>query len=284
MSFDPQQLENVESSDVPVRYVERDAILYALGVGLGRDPDESRELRFVSELRGLHTLPTFASMLVPPTLLDDCGLNAKLVLHRRQGLTLYRPLPPAAELKVSQRVTALYDRGSDCGAEICVSADVRRLRDDVAICTLENTVIARGDGGFGGAPPAPREVVRTPRRDPDLVCDLPVRHDQALLFRLSGDYNPLHVDALTAREAGFDAPILHGRCTYGVACHAVLRTVCDYDFTLIRRFDARFRKPVYPGDVITTEMWQDGNRILFRCSVAARNVVVLDCGLCELAD
>ena len=112
---------------------------------------------------------------------------------------------------------------------------------------------------------------------------MPTRPDQALLFRLSGDFNPLHADPVYARRAGFDAPILHGRCTYGIACHAILKTICDYDFTLISGLDVRFSSPAYPGDVVTTEMWQDRNIVSFRCRVESRNATVIDNGKCTLA-
>jgi acyl dehydratase len=122
-----------------------------------------------------------------------------------------------------------------------------------------------------------------PKRGPDLSCDLPTRPNQALLFRLSGDRNPLHADPDTAKAAGFDAPIMHGRCTSGIACHAILKTICDYDFTLITGFDVRYSAPVYPGDIITTDMWQDRNVVSFRCRVKERDVVVINNGKCTLA-
>ena len=128
----------------------------------------------------------------------------------------------------------------------------------------------------------PRERHQMPNREPDLTCALPTRADQALLFRLSGDFNPLHADPETARDAGFERPILHGRCTFGVAGHAILRTVCDYDSTLIRELSGRFSSPVYPGDTITTDMWQDGNVVSFRCRVEARNATVINNGRCIL--
>jgi acyl dehydratase len=122
-----------------------------------------------------------------------------------------------------------------------------------------------------------------PGRHPDLSCSSTTRPDQALLFRLSGDRNPLHVDPAAAREAGFTRPLLHGRCSYGIACRAILSTICDYDHTLITGFDARFAAPAYPGDTLTTDMWQDRNIVSFRCSVKARNSIVLSNGKCTLA-
>jgi acyl dehydratase len=116
-----------------------------------------------------------------------------------------------------------------------------------------------------------------------MTAEITTRPDQALLFRLAGDFNPLHSDPGSAQRAGFERPILHGRCTFGIACHAILQTVCNYDFTLITGFDARFSSPVFPGDTILTEMWQDGNVVSFRCRVPERNAVVLNNGKCTLA-
>ena len=266
--------------DEPLEYTERDAMLYALGVGFG--DGDSRELPYVYEGHGLSTVPSMASMMLPATLLDDCGLDGDRMLHREQRLELFRPLPPAAKLLANHRVTGVFDRGTGKGAMILIESQLRRASDDTALFVLGNSVLARGDGGFGGpagAGPAPHSL---PEHEPDLSCDIETRPDQALLFRLCGDFNPLHADPAVARRAGFDGPILHGRCTFGIACHAILKTICDYDFTLIRGLDVRFRAPVYPGDVVTTDMWQDGNIVSFRCRVAARNAVVIDNGRCTL--
>ena len=270
-------------SDEPFQYTEKDAMLYAIGVGFGSDPHNQRELPFVYEQRALRTVPSMASMLLSGTLLDDCGWDRDMVLHGEQRLELYRPLPPAAKLLGNHRVVAAYDRGANRGAKILIESEARLARDDTVLFSLCSTLIARGGGDFGaptGAGPLPHKV---PKREPDLSCELPTRPDQALIFRLSGDFNPLHADPVFARQAGFDAPILHGRCTYGIACHAILKTICDYDFTLITGFDVRFSSPVYPGDLITTDMWQDRNIVSFRCRVKARDVTVIDNGKCTLA-
>lgn len=269
-------------TDDPFRYTEKDSMLYAIGVGFGSDPLDQRELPYVMETRTLRTVPSMASMLLPGNLLDDCGWDRSKVLHGEQRLELYRPLPPAAKLLANHRVVAAYDRGATRGAKIFIETEARLARDDTVLFSVGSTLIARGDGDFGGptgAGPLPHNL---PKREPDLSCDLPTRPDQALIFRLSGDYNPLHADPAYARQAGFDAPILHGRCTYGIACHAILKTICDYDFTLVSGFDVRFSAPVYPGDIITTQMWQDRNVISFRCRVNARNVTVIDNGKCTL--
>ena len=198
-------------------------------------------------------------------------------------MRLYRPLPPSADLLINKRVVDAFDRGPKLGALILLEAEGRLAGDDTVVFTLGCTIVARGDGGFGG--PRGRGIPphRAPRREPDLSCDIDTRVDQSLLYRLTGDRNPLHADPAQAAAVGFERPILHGLCTFGVACKAVLQTICDYDHTLIEQFDARFSAPVLPGDTITTEMWQDGNVISFSCSVKERDAIVLRNGKCTLA-
>jgi acyl dehydratase len=282
MPIDHEMLQTTVLTDVPISYGEQDVMLYALGIGLGSDPLDGSELSYVSEHAGLRTLPTFASMIIPDAIVAGSGVDLRQILHRAQSLEFFRPLPSSAKLLANQRVVSVSDRGAGRGAEIELETELRLARDDSVVCTAGSRVTARSDGGFGGPAPQVRARHRMPDREPDLVCDLPTRPGQALLFRLSGDFNPLHADPRVARQAGFDAPILHGRCTYGIACHAILKTVCNYDFTLIGSLDVRFSAPVYPGDVITTEMWQEGNVVSFRCRVNARDVLVLDNGRCTL--
>ena len=226
--------------------------------------------------------PTFAGMFIPDSIVIEAGIDQSNMLHRSEVLQIFRPLPASADLLANQRVISLSDRGAKRGADLELETELRLARDDTVVCTIRTRIIARNDGGFGGAAATVRERHRLPDRNPDLVCDLPTRPDQALLFRLSGDFNPLHADPGIARQSGFEKPILHGRCTFGIACHAVLKTVCNYDFTLIREIAGRFSSPVYPGDVITTEMWQDGNVVSYRCKVLARDVTVINNGRCTL--
>ena len=282
MPIDHESLVTAAVTDVPFSYNEYDAILYALGIGCGNDPLDPAQLAYVSEHAGLHTMPTFAGMFIPDSIVVAAGIDQSNMLHRSEVLQLFRPLPASADLLANQRVISLSDRGAKRGADLELETELRLARDDTVVCTIRTRIIARNDGGFGGAASPVRERHRLPDRDPDLVCDLRTRPDQALLFRLSGDYNPLHADPGIARQAGFEKPILHGRCTFGIACHAVLRTVCNYDFTLIREIAGRFSSPVYPGDVITTEMWQDGNVVSYRCKVLVREVTVINNGCCTL--
>ena len=282
MAIKREALLAVRLTDVPVSYDEQDAILYALGVGFGRDPADRNELPYVVESLGLHTVPSMATVLPSDRIVVDSGLDLGQVLHWGESLELFRPLPPAARLLLNQRIAAVYDRGAEFGAEVDIETEIRRAGDDVVVGAVRTRLLARGDGGLGGPQAPSRERRPFPDREPDFVCDLETRPDQALLYRLSGDFNPLHADPRAARQAGFPKPILHGRCSYGFACHAILKTVCDYDFTLIRSLSARFTAVVYPGDTIRTEMWQDGNAVAFRCRTAAENAVVIDNGLCML--
>lgn len=283
MPIDYDALVGTAVDDEPCVYSERDCMLYALGIGLGADPLDRRELPYVYEGAALRTVPTMASALLSSSFISGCGWDYSLVLHAEERMSLYRPLPPAGRLLANRRVVAVHDLGEQIGARIVLDTEVRLAKDDTVLFNLGRTLIARGDGGFGGPQGTAPAVHELPAREPDLSCKLATRADQALLFRLADDMNPLHADPSLARRAGFDRPILHERCTYGIACRSILQTICDYDFTLISGFDARFTAPVYPGDTVTTEMWQDRNVVSFRCRVEARNSVVLDAGKCTLA-
>lgn len=269
--------------DIPFSYTDADTMLYALSVGLGRDPLNRKELPYIYELGGEPvTVPTLATVLVPDMFPRDLGWDYSQVLHSEQRMQLYRPLPAAADLKINKRVVDAFDRGPSRGALILLEAEGRLASDDTVLFTLGCTIVARGDGGFGGPSGKGPTPHRAPRREPDLSCDIATRSDQALFYRLTGDRNPLHADPKAARAVGFDRPILHGLCTFGVACNAILQTICDYDHTLIEGFEARFSAPVMPGDTITTDMWQDGNIVSFQCTARERGGVVLRNGKCTL--
>jgi acyl dehydratase len=284
MTLDHDELLAASVDDLPLRYRDRETMLYAQSIGIGRDPVNLKELPFVYEQgEMLRTVPTMASVLVPDMFPPDLGWDFAQVLHAEQRLQLHRPVPPAAEILINKRIIDVFDRGPRNGAMLLFEVDGRLAKDDTAVFSLGMTVIARGDGGFGGSSGSGPPPHRAPRREPDLSCDIATRVDQALLFRLNGDRNPLHADPHTARQAGFDVPILHGLCTYGIACHAILKTICEYDETLIVGFDARFSLPVMPGDTVRTDMWQDGNIVSFSCTAIERDVIVLRNGKCTLA-
>ena len=283
MALNYDELMSKVELDLPFSYTDADSMLYALSIGMGRDPLDRRELPYVYEQGGpLKTVPTLATVLVPEMFPVGLGWDYSQILHGEQRLRLYRPLPPAADLLINKRVVEAFDRGPKLGALILLEAEGRLASDDTVLFTMGCTIVARGDGGFGGPKGKGIPPHRVPRREPDLSCDIDTRLDQPLLYRLTGDRNPLHADPDRAASVGFERPILHGLCTFGIACKAVLQTICDYDYTLVEEFDARFSAPVMPGDTITTDMWQDGNVVSFTCSVKDRDVTVLRNGKCSL--
>lgn len=263
-------------------YSDRETMLYALGVGMGRDPLNLDELPYVYE-NGLKTVPTMASVIAwGQRTIGMAGINYLLVVHGEQRLTMHRPLPAAATIISDERVTAAVDKGPGKGALIYTEKVIRLKDTNELLCTTGGTIFARGDGGFGGPSAGGPEPHAIPDRKPDVTCESDTRPDQALLYRLSGDRNPLHSDPTVAKMAGFPRPILHGLCSYGTACRAVLSTICKYDHTMIGGFDVRFSSPVFPGETIVTEMWKDGNVVSFRSKVKERDVVVLNNGKCIL--
>ena len=284
MAINYERLMQLKIEGQRFAYTDRETMLYAIGVGLGRDPLNEDELPFVFEDRGLKTVPSMATVLTRVPLLKDCGYDYTKVVHGEQRLALHRPLPPEGELVAKARVTEAYDKGPGKGAVIHTETAVSSAADGKPMFTLLSTTFARGDGGFGGpagSGPAPHPL---PDRKPDDVVTLETRKDQALLYRLNGDRNPLHADPVLAKKVGFPAPILHGLCTYGTACRALLQRVARYDHTRITGFDVRFSAPVYPGESIATDFWVDGTVVSFRCRVPERgDVVVINNGRCTLA-
>ncbi len=266
MSLDPA-IEGYEYAPIRKRYDERDCILYALGVG-------ATELPFVYE-RGLRALPTFP--VVPPfaalmLMEDELGVDLATVLHGEQRLRLHRPVPVHGELDIRAHVSKLWDKGS--GAIIDTTAEVRV--DGEAVATAVYSSFVRGGGGFGGDRGAGLAAAG-PEGPPEAVVTEETHASQALLYRLSGDANPLHADPEFARRAGFERPILHGLCTYGYAARMALPVVADGDPDAVTGVDARFTGVVYPGETLALELWRTRPGAAYgRVSVPARNAVVID--------
>jgi acyl dehydratase len=212
------------------------------------------------------------------------------VLHCEQSLTIHRPIPAAATVIGSMRVSGIVDKGRDKGAILVQERTLRDKATGELLATLEHLTFCRGDGGFSeqpgngprGGDPAPAAKPATPDTAPDLVCDLPTMPQAALIYRLCADLNPLHADPKVARAAGFPKPILHGLASFGVAGHAIVRTCCDYDPTRLKSIGLRFSGPVFPGETLRTEMWRQGNRVQFRARSVERDVVVLSHGVAEV--
>lgn len=285
MAIDYQRLKNWPVPEVTQRYGARETILYALGVGLGGNPQSPEELRFVFE-RGLHALPTMATILAYPGFwLRDpgTGVDWRRVLHGEQSVVIHHPLAPVGTLTGRTTIEEIVDKGRGKNALIHARRDLIDSSSGVLVASLGSVTVCRGEGGFGGPPGARSEPHRLPERDPDLACDLPTLPQAALIYRLSGDDNPLHADPAVAEAAGFRQPILHGLCTFGIAGHALLRTVCGYEPQRLRRIHARFSSPVFPGETVRTEIWrEEEGRIGFRCRVVQRGTVAIDNGLAEI--
>jgi len=196
------------------------------------------------------------------------------VVDGERDITFHRPLAVAANLLVDSRVLAVFDKGKDKGAVIRHETVLKNDNGE-ELATLVASRFARGDGGFGGPSEGQPEPHNVPTRAPDRSVDISTRPDQALIYRLCGDRNPLHSDPEFARRAGFSKPILHGMCTFGITCRGILQTYADYDPAAFRQHAARFSSPVYPGETVTLDMWKDGNVISFEAKVKAREAVVI---------
>lgn len=284
MPINYDELMQAKSTGLTASYSERETMLYALGIGFGRDPMDERELPFVYE-NGLKTVPTMATVIGwgASSIMAKSGIDYLMVVHGEQRVTMHKPLPAAADVVMDERVLGVFDKGRDKGALLVTERAMKEAKSGEKLCTLVSSIFARGDGGFGGPKDGAPEPHRLPERAPDLVHACETRPDQAFLYALSGDRNPLHRDPKVAKMAGFPRPILHGLCTYGTACRAVISTVCKYDPTKIAGFDVRFSAPVFPGETIVTEMWVDGSVVSFRARAKERDVVVLNNGKCTLA-
>ena len=287
MAIDYEKLKNWPFKIVKQNYTVTDSIVYALGLGFGSDPLDERQLKFVFEERDIVAVPTMAAVLGAPGFwLRDpgTGVDWQQVLHGEQGIVIHKPLSASASLNAQTRVKEIIDKGEGKGALIYTERHVTEQATGDKLATLTSTTFARGDGGFGGPSFKQPKPYHLPEREPDFICDLPTAKQAALIYRLSGDPNPLHADPNVANAAGFEAPILHGLCTLGVAGHAVLKTYCDYDTSKFKSLRLRFSAPVYPGETIRTEMWRDSLHISFRARVLERDTVVLNNGLVEITE
>lgn len=264
-------------------YDPRDAILYALGVGTGLSA-EVDETQFLYERR-LQVLPTMALVLGTPgfwPMDPKCGLDWRNILHGEQRLRVFAPLEPDGTLIGETRVTDLADKGPGKAALVRAAKRVT-TPGGVLVAETSETWVVRGGGGFGGPRDLPGDALPpVPARDPDYEIMLPTSRAQAATYRLSGDRNPLHIDPLAAQGAGYDRPILHGLSTMGVAARALIHVCCQGDAAALREIALRFVAPVYPGETIRTQIWQDGAALQFRADVVERNLRVIDNGVAAI--
>lgn len=249
-------------------WTSTDVLLYHLALGAGADPLSPTELRYATE-KDLQVLPTFGVVapnlrLTEPPRVSFPGIEVDLakVLHGQQEITLHRPLPVEATVTAFTGITDVYDKGK---AAVIVQESAVVDSSGDPLYTTRSTIFARGEGGFGGER-GPSTTVEMPDRDPDYVLETPTLPQQALLYRLCGDRNPLHSDPAFAASAGFPRPILHGLCTYGMVCKAVIDGVLDGDVRRVAGFSTRFAGVVFPGETLRTQVWQEDKRLLVTTS------------------
>ena len=274
--IDPARLLAFEFPEIVHSYTRRDTILYALGIGIGADPLDRAHLQYVYE-EGLVALPTMAVTLASPGFWYrdlDTGLDFERTVHGAEYVAIHAELPVEGTVAARTRIVDVIDKGADKGALVVSERVVRNRADGRLLATVRQTAFCRGDGGFGGPqrseprPPAP------PDRPADHVKELSTLPQAALIYRLSGDPNPLHVDPEAARDAGFERPILHGLCTMGVVCHAAVGALFGGRPAGLKAMECRFTAPVFPGDAIRSEFWAVSDGWQFRATVGGRAVAV----------
>lgn len=290
MTFDPEKLLARPPLKTQHELTRSDTMLYALGVGAG---NTTEDLDFVYE-ENLQALPTMAVVMAYPGFIwrnPELGADWKKLLHGEQMLELFAPLPVEGPLHSETTFESVHDKGADKGA---IVYSKRCIYDDngTHLATDTRSSFLRGNGGCGtpasNKSPAPKPHTMPEGREPDIVVDLHTAPNQAMIYRLSGDHNPLHIDPAVARSAGFDQPVLHGLCTYGVVGRALLSAVAGNDSTRMKKMNVRFSAPVYPGETIRTQIWREaeshGNAgYAFRAQVVERDLVVINNGYCEVS-
>ncbi|RDV06557.1 3-alpha,7-alpha,12-alpha-trihydroxy-5-beta-cholest-24-enoyl-CoA hydratase [Sphingorhabdus pulchriflava] len=279
MVIDPDYLLGRDPVVIEQNWTQRDTILYALGIGC-------EELDFVFEER-LKALPTMAVVLGYPGFMwrdPAMGADWTKILHGEQSIIIHKPLPSEGVFIGENRITHLFDKGAEKGAIALVKRSIRG-KDGTHYADTVATTFLRGDGGFGGSSegaPVPHPVPTD--RAPDLSEALKTANNAALIYRLSGDLNPLHIDPEVAQSAGFDRPILHGLATLGVVGRSLISELMDNDPARLKRMNARFSKPVFPGETIRTDIWREGDgKAAFQAFSVERDTMVLNNGYVEFA-
>lgn len=275
MPIDLDLLLGAELPEVPTTWTSDDIILYHLGLGAGNPPLDANELEYTYE-GNLKVLPTWAVIPTFSTFarigdLPGLDINFALVLHGEQDTEIHADVPANAKVTNVGRVANVWDKGRAALIEL----EIDTIDDEgTKLFTNRMSIFARGEGGFGGEP-GPKNEIPVPDRAPDHVVSSPTLPQQALLYRLSGDKNPLHADPAFAALGGFDRPILHGLCTYGVVAKAVVDTVFGGDVRQFGRYRTRFAGVVYPGETIVTSMWDEGDQVLLSVTTEERGEPVL---------
>jgi acyl dehydratase len=284
MTFDPRALLTLDIPETVQTYGPHDCALYALGVGAGMDPFDPSQLALVDEAR-LRPLPSMAVVLGYAGFWIDqlpTGINVSRALHGEQGLRIHASLPRAGTIRRKTRVTAIIDKGVDKGALVRTADTITDAGTGKLLAALTSSILCRSEGGCGatqGEAPVPHQI---PPRAPDGCISIPTSPQQALIYSLSGDRNPLHTDPATAQAAGFPGPILHGLASYGIACLALVRELCGGDPARARALDARFTRPLFPGEPLALEYWIEAPGLAaFKLHAIGRGVTAIDNGRFE---
>lgn len=264
-------------------YTDKDTMLYAASLGLGMSPTDPKQLQYVYEA-GLQTFPTLPLVLGSGGLAwmndPDLGIDFKRMLHAENGIELHRAIPASGTIVSQFQLTELVDKGADKGALLYYRREIRDLATQDKLATVSGAYFLRGNGGFGGSATSSTTLPRVPERAPDLETTIETSAQAGILYRLNGDRNPLHVDPQRAAAVGFDKPILHGLCTFGLAARAALSTLCADEPIRLKSVDARFSAPFYPGEGLRIRFWHEGAGVaLMQCLAAERDKVVLDSGV-----
>lgn len=277
MPIDPDVAIGADLGETAFSWEAADVLLYHLGIGAGTRPTDPVELRYVYE-QVLRVLPSFATVApnlrtYEPPKVEFPGVSIDLakVVHGRQSVTVHQPIPVSGKAVARGRIVDVFDKGK---AAVVVHETEVLGEDGSPLWTNLSSIFARGEGGFGGER-GPSDRVEVPDRAPDVVVDTAILPQQALLYRLCGDRNPLHADPEFARAAGFDAPILHGLCTYGMVAKAVTDTLLDGDPQRVGSWSARFAGVVFPGETLRTEVWADGDRFVVNARSVERDSPVI---------
>ena len=273
MAIDPAVAVGAELPEVTFSWSASDVALYHLAVGAARDPLGVEGLRYVDDANP-KVLPTFATVAAsfhatqaPAVSFPGIDIDLAKVVHGSQQITAHHPLPPKGKATTRKRIVEVQDKGS---AAVIISEGVTVDETGEPLWTERSSIFAKGEGGFGGERGASSKVVY-PDRDPDRRLTVPTLPNQALLYRLCGDRNPLHSDPAFAARAGFPRPILHGLCTYGSVCRAVVDDMLDGDVTAVDDFSATFAGVVFPGETLDVAVWEDSDRLLVTAAVADRD-------------
>lgn len=273
MPIDLNVALGAELDPVEFSWSSSDVQLYQLALGAGADPMNARELRYLLD-NTPQVLPTFSSvaatfhMTTPPEVkFPGIDIELSKVLHGTESVTVSGPLPAGGTARAVTRFTEIWDKGK---AAVIVSETAVSDLAGIPLWKTKRSIFARGEGGFGGER-GPSTSATIPDRAPDYVIDIPVLPQQALLYRLCGDRNPLHSDPEFAAAAGFPRPILHGLCTYGMTCKALVDTLLDADASKVGHYGARFAGVVFPGEVIRASVWNDDDRYVGIVTAPARD-------------